>query len=268
MSRLDPVFQRLLGDGWAAHITYRLGLQGSLRIGRHEFSLGRDADRRPINVAFAVDFHAGSSTDERLLATACDMLERLRPDLLLLGGDFVAFQAHEIRDLARRLRRIKAPLGKFAVLGNHDIAAGTDGVAEQLESAGVKVLRNESVRLPAPHDDVELVGLDDPIFGHPEAPASAGGLHRLILMHAPDGLLALQSSPFAVALCGHTHGGQVALPGGTPIIVPRGRLSRRYSRGVYDLADGGKLLVSRGVGCAAIPVRLFSPPELHLCVLR
>jgi predicted MPP superfamily phosphohydrolase len=87
-------------------------------------------------------------------------------------------------------------------------------------------------------------------------------------MHGPDGLLALGDRRFELAFCGHTHGGQVALPGGTPILIPGGALNRTYSNGLFDVRGagaGGKLLVSRGVGCSTLPVRLFAPPEVHLC---
>jgi hypothetical protein len=91
---------------------------------------------------------------------------------------------------------------------------------------------------------------------------------RIVLMHAPSGLLDIRDHPFAVALCGHTHGGQIALPNGRPLIVGHGRLSREYSAGRYTLGGGRTLLVSRGVGCTAMPLRLNAAPSILVCTVH
>jgi hypothetical protein len=82
---------------------------------------------------------------------------------------------------------------------------------------------------------------------------------RLLLVHAPEALLfPLQ---FDLALCGHTHGGHIALPGGVPILVP-GPASRRFAHGRYDLEDGRTLIVSRGVGSTEVALRLNADPDI------
>jgi uncharacterized protein len=86
-----------------------------------------------------------------------------------------------------------------------------------------------------------------------------------VLMHAPGNLTNLECERFDLALCGHTHGGQLALPGGMPITVAPGPLSRVYSRGRFPLPRGGTLLVSVGLGCSTVPLRINSPPEILLC---
>jgi predicted MPP superfamily phosphohydrolase len=95
------------------------------------------------------------------------------------------------------------------------------------------------------------------------------GERRIVLMHSPEGLKSIGGRHFDLALCGHTHGGQIALPWGAPVFVPGGSLNRRYHRGRYEV--GGTrprtLLVSRGVGCSTLPVRLFAAPEVHLCLI-
>jgi predicted MPP superfamily phosphohydrolase len=156
--------------------------------------------------------------------------------------------------------------------------ADDDQIARRLEGAGVRLLTNRNVRLPPPHDDVWLCGLDDAEQGEPDAAAafaSANGA-RLVLMHSPDGLTAIGERPFAVAFCGHTHGGQIILPGGRGLIVPQGPLARRYLRaGVFPLAppDAANssgtpvMLVSRGVGCTVLPFRSGAGAEVHVCDL-
>jgi predicted MPP superfamily phosphohydrolase len=89
----------------------------------------------------------------------------------------------------------------------------------------------------------------------------------MVLMHSPLGLRYLDATPFHVAFCGHTHGGQVAMPSGTPIVVPRGSGDRRYARAGLFSVNGGQLLVSRGLGMSHLPLRIFAPSEVHLCTV-
>ena len=266
---LDSLFRP--GD-WAARTSRALGLQGRLRQRNTTLSLVRGhGDAPPLRIAFASDFHAGATTHDRTLEEACRALAALEPDVLLLGGDFVSVRAAYMCRLTPWLAQIRAPLGKFAVLGNHDVRANQALVAAGLREAGVRLLLNENVRLPAPHDDIWICGLDDPTTGRAvadDALADATGV-RVVLMHSPDGLLDLGRRDFDVALCGHTHGGQVTTPRGRAILLPHDKLSRQYLAGEFDLADGRRtMLVSRGVGCSTLPVRLFATPEIHLVRLQ
>ncbi|HVX41449.1 MAG TPA: metallophosphoesterase [Gemmatimonadaceae bacterium] len=267
---LDTVFRP---GHWAASLSYALGLQGRIQVSTSIIGAGDGARRaRPLRVAFASDFHAGATTDSRMLARACEALAELQPDVLLLGGDFVSVRASYVHRLAPLIAGIPAPFGKFAVLGNHDLRANRAEVIAALEDAGVTMVANRSVSLAAPFERVTISGLDDPTRGRPRADWSEAkaepGATRIVLMHSPDGLHAIGDRPFDLAVCGHTHGGQVTLPNGTALVVPSGTLSRRFCRGVFRLGEGARtLLVSRGVGCSTIPVRLFAAPEVHLCLI-
>ncbi len=255
--------------GWAAALARWLFLHGRIAVRKHDVRLDRWARGRPLRIVFASDFHAGPVTHPELLNEASRAIAGGKPDLLLLGGDFISPHARYIDGLADRLRQIDAPLGKFAVLGNHDLYADDEYIVERLAAAGVRTLNNECVRLPPPYDEITLCGLDDPTVGTPEVPAAlrdAAG-PRIVLMHSPEGLLSLRGHPFDLAFCGHTHGGQVALPGGRPIMMPGGPLNRTYAHGTHRLRAHGNatLIVSRGIGCSGVPVRLFARPEVHVC---
>jgi len=215
-----------------------------------------------LRIAFASDFHAGPATPWSLLEVAVARLADLRPDLVLFGGDFVSINAGHAHRLACLPGSVDAPFGRFAVLGNHDYWAGAPTVARSLGAAGIR-----AVSLRAPFECISLCGLDDHTSGEPDAdPAFAGAQDvRLVLMHAPSGLLDVSEHRFNVAFCGHTHGGQVALPNGRPLLVGHGRLSRRYNARRYSLPGGRTLLVSRGVGCGTVPVRWNSPSSVLLC---
>ena len=273
---VESLFEALLRPGnWAARVAYALGLQGGVRTTTLTLSLECNpvrADRPSLRIAFASDFHAGGMTDDRVLAEACAALAALQPDVLLLGGDFVSVRGADVNRIAPLLAAVPAPFGKFAVLGNHDLHADHGLIEARLEDAGIRVLTNQHATLAAPFDDIVVCGLDDATAGVPRADLALDGTvgTRVVLMHSPDALDAIGDRPFDLALCGHTHGGQVALPWGVPVIVPGGPLSRRYCRGRYDIGNEGSraLLVSNGVGCSALPVRLFAAPEVHLCLIR
>lgn len=272
---IEFAFESLLRPGnWAARLAYAVGLQGRVRTSEVALSPVRADGHRPrpvLRIGFASDFHAGGMTDDRVLADACAALTAMRPDLLLFGGDFVSVRGADVERIAPRLAAIPAPLGKFAVLGNHDLHADHMRIESRLELAGIRVITNRHVRLPEPYADVAICGLDDATAGTPRADLALDGVSgtRIVLMHSPDGLAAIGDREFDLALCGHTHGGQIAFPWGTPIIVPGGHLSRRYCRGRYQVGcnEANALVVSHGVGCSALPVRLFAAPEVHLCLI-
>lgn len=274
--RRSERLQRLLTRGdWPARLAGRLpGRGGEVRLVAHAVDCPEPlGTARTLTMAFASDFHAGPFTAAGLIDGALARLAEADADLWLLGGDFVSLHRGKLEDLAARLAEGRPPAGVFAVLGNHDHWAGGRAVVRIMERRGIRVLLNEGFHLPAPWQRVWLGGLDDHTDGRPDAAAAlggsgGGGSPRIVLMHAPSGLLDLGSAPFTLALAGHVHGGQIALPGGRPIIVPSGALSRRYPGGRYDLAGGRTLIVSRGVGCGFLPLRVNAPAEVLRVRLR
>lgn len=259
--------------GWPARLVKRLGLQPTVSTIHHEIPCARwPAGTRPLRVAFASDLHAGPTTHPSLLAEAAAALRATAPDVLLLGGDYVYLHAEGIHELAPLLADLPAPLGRFAVFGNHDLWAHDVVLRRELERAGFRVLVNENVRLPAPFEHVSICGLDDPWVGEPDVRATFDGAGdvKILLMHAPEGMMLVADEPFDVAVCGHTHGGHIALPGGIPIVVA-GPLSRRYSDGLHriDGAAGVRpMIVSRGIGATESALRLFADPDVRVLTLR
>ncbi len=224
----DRVQLPLYGSGWAARLAYSLGLQGRLQVDQRTFKLGKADGRTPLRFGFVSDLHAGPLTDPRLLEAAFCRLAEAAPDMVLLGGDYVSLDHRHVCGLARRLAVLKPGLGIFGVLGNHDLWQDDVALSSALAEAGVRLLVNEELRLPEPHARVVLYGMDEPGTGNPRGPTSHLGEDdiRIVLMHSPLGLRHLGSTPFHLALCGHTHGGQVAMPSGAPLVLPRGSGTR------------------------------------------
>jgi len=263
------VIDRAFAGGWAARWSHRLGLHGRLCVSEYDVSLPDALLPTPLVVAFASDFHAGPTTHPDFYAAVADQLLARNPDLLLLGGDFVFCKADYLSQLTRHLTRYKAPFGTFAILGNHDLWTDHVQITQDLNSAGITVLVNQHVTLPAPFGGVSICGIDDPWTGNADAASALSEAMpiRIFLTHSPDGLLLLGKERYDVGFAGHTHGGQIALPNGTPILGA-GPLSRSHSRGRFEVSGNGPLIVSRGVGCSNLPVRIHSDPELVICTLR
>jgi len=226
--------------------------------------------RLPFRIVFVSDLHAGPLTDNRLFQSVAAAIAEFSPHLILLGGDYVCLHARHIKELQPFLQALSAPCGVLAVLGNHDLWLDDQLIESALRGAGVVVLTNQSCRLPEPFESVLVFGLDEPGTGEPDSSAlaatSADSL-RLLLMHSPLGLRYVAANLFDVAFCGHTHGGQIALPTGIPVVLPRGSGERKYAAGLFRLPSGSEVLVSRGVGMSDLPVRMFAPSEVHLCTL-
>lgn len=271
---MERLYDLAYAGGWPSRLARPLGLQGRLHLARHELAIPCDgAAIPPLRVAFASDLHGGPGTHPATIGRACRLLADAKPDLLLLGGDFVSFHARHVDGVLEAIDAIDAPLGRLAVLGNHDLIADDAYLVRQLATIGVRTLVNENMRLPAPYHALWVCGLDNTEQGTPDGPRAVSGANgiRLVLMHSPDGLTALGSESFAVAFTGHVHGGQFVLPGGKSLISSKGPLSQRYVfGGLFELGAPGEriLLVSRGIGQGSLPMRFRADPEVHLCELR
>lgn len=225
----------------------------------------------PLRVSFASDLHLGPTTSPHTLDRAFALLKEARPDVLLLGGDYVFL--HASREKARELGRRVASVGAtttLAVLGNHDLWTTHRALEEALADAGARVLENACHRLSGPHEGVAIVGLDDPWTGRPDAAKAFAGASDarlvLVLCHAAEGLplCAAGDHRFDLFLCGHTHGGHVSTPFGSPVVP--GHVGRALVSGRHATA-AGQVLISRGVGATEVPFRTWAPPDVvHVAI--
>jgi predicted MPP superfamily phosphohydrolase len=261
---MEAVQEVVYARGWPGRALELIPGGTNVREVRHALDLGRGG-RDPLQLAFASDLHIGPLTSPRLLENAFTALAAFRPDVLVLGGDYVSLEvtAAKAETLRRLVASVPAPT-KLAVLGNHDLWTDETVVERALVAGGARVLVNGSVQLPAPHEDVAIVGLDEPWSGAPDPERAFAGVTapvRIAVAHAPEGQPFIAGRGAALMLCGHTHGGQVALPSG-PVVV-HGPLGRKYPSGLHEVG-GLRLYVSRGIGNVDLPLRLYAPPEVAL----
>ncbi|MDW8326890.1 MAG: metallophosphoesterase [Anaerolineales bacterium] len=215
------------------------------------------------------DFHYGPLVEPASLSIAFDVARALRPDLFVVTGDFVSrLTRAEGEWLQRELSRLSATEGAFAVLGNHDWWEDGDRVAEAVEAAGVRVLRNEHVVLQRDGAALYLAGVDDVRAGADDLPCALHGIPPeacvLLLAHEPYfAETAARTGRVALQLSGHSHGGQVRVPILEPLIL-WGLGHHKYPRGLNRVSE---MLVytNRGLGVVGLPLRYNCPPEVtHL----
>ncbi len=206
----------------------------------------------------------------RWTASAAELsrrLEAISTDLLVITGDLGHRSWRWKTSLAsihRLLEPVRAPLGRFFILGNHDAKE----ILPALEERGFTPLMNRSQWLTRGQSQIAVVGLAQHRRIDTDIPAALAGIppqaFKLMLMHYPDLIHAAAAARIDVCLAGHTHGGQICYPDGKPIIR-HDVLPNYMCTGVHRVGDTW-LVVNRGVGKAGLRVRMFCPP--HVILLR
>jgi hypothetical protein len=220
-----------------------------------------------LRVLLISDPHAGPFVSPGALAEAFARLLAVEPDLVLLGGDLVTTGPGEFVSHRAAFERLRARLGVYAVLGNHDHYGGEpERLRALVEGAGIPVLHNRSIRLRRGAHTLDVAGVDDLLLGRTDLDAALAGTRPpvLLLSHNPDLLFEAARRGVALQLSGHTHGGQIRLPG-CPVLVRQSRY--RLDEGRYR-AGTTELVVSRGLGAVALPWRAGCAPEAVLVRLR
>jgi predicted MPP superfamily phosphohydrolase len=254
---------------------------------------GLPSDLDGLRVVQVSDLHAGPFFRAASVRRVVRLANACHPDLVVLTGDFVNYRSMRFfRASAPELARLKAPLGSYACLGNHDHWEDAAGVRAALRNSGVRVLVNENVRVGK---GLYLAGVDDLMSGKPDLGRATRGIPKaaavVLLSHNPTALPLVSGRPWLV-LAGHTHGGQIALP----FLGPRGTMrlpgirwlaywneslgvrlrggrtaavaTYKYPAGWYQTGRA-RLYVSRGIGVnQGMPIRLNCPPEIACFTLR
>jgi predicted MPP superfamily phosphohydrolase len=222
-----------------------------------------------LRVALVTDLHVGPVRDASFTQRVVDEVNAQHPDVVVLGGDLVDGKVSQVSDALAPLADLKAPLGVFAVSGNHEfISQEADAWLDHWEKLGITVLRNENVALRRQSDTIRIAGVHDETGTGADAAdvdgalgsAPAGGF-TILVAHQPRQALDAQGRGIDLQLSGHTHGGQV-----WPF-----RYAVRLQQPVIDglsMVGDVPVLTSRGAGAWGPPVRVLAPPEIPIITLR
>ncbi|HYF62749.1 MAG TPA: metallophosphoesterase, partial [Herpetosiphonaceae bacterium] len=230
-----------------------------------------------LRIAQLSDMHINAYTTADDLMVAVEAINRLQPDVVVLTGDFVDWDARFADDATRPFRELRARDGVFSILGNHDYYSGDiERIKASINYHGLGLLVNQHTLIRRGADTLALIGLDDPRHNRTGSGprmsaesidpgrAQAGipaGIPRVMLVHNPIIVPALiQQYDLDVVLCGHTHGGQFQVPILTDALVGR---AEYFVRGRYDLGRS-QVYVNRGFGFTGPPIRLRARPEVSL----
>ena len=220
---------------------------------------------KPMEIALVSDTHLGRWFGNRQIDKMVKLIDAQNPDVVVIAGDVMndSTDAYEKTNMHEHLSKLRAPLGVYATLGNHDYSGNEVAIAKAIERAGIQVIDNKSVWLD---DSVLLVGRSD--VTDPVRPAAADLLTKveskkpvIFLEHSPDALEEIQGLPVDLHLSGHTHGGQ---------IFPLTLLLKWFTPLVYgyEQTNDTQFLVTSGYGIGAVPFRLGTRSEIWMITLQ
>ncbi|WP_026104054.1 metallophosphoesterase [Anabaena sp. PCC 7108] len=270
-------------------------LSGPLSIEKLTVKIaGLPASLQGIKLVQMSDFHYdGVRLSDKMLERAIALSNQEQPDLVLLTGDYITTTPEPIHKLVKSLKHLESRCGIYAVLGNHDIyyANSKSEVTKALTNIGIHVLWNE-IAYPL-GTELPLVGLADRYSQEFNPTLVMNQLDpttpRIVLSHNPDTAETLQKWRVDLQLSGHTHGGQIVIPGLGPAVLYYKKLLRKipmkirrkvsflrknysilhhweWSQGLHKIGKN-QLYVNRGLG-TYLPGRLFCPPELTIITLQ
>jgi predicted MPP superfamily phosphohydrolase len=232
-----------------------------------------------VTIAFLADTHHGPCVPLSYLQRVVEMTNALRPDIVALGGDYVhrhrgywlgSGNASYIAPGIGALGALRAPLGRFAVLGNHDRLESVRESRRALADNGLTELTNRGVWLERGGARLRICGIDDYRTGRPSLVGALGDALPtdavILLSHNPDFVERIRPRLVSLVLSGHTHGGQIVLPFVGARVIPS-RYGRKYCQGLIQ-GPGTQVFVTRGVGLIMPPVRFRCPPEVAFITLR
>jgi predicted MPP superfamily phosphohydrolase len=222
-------------------------------------------------VALLTDPHHGPFNSLALIRSAVDLINAQAPDLVALGGDYVQGPdgARSLGPCLEVLGRLRAPLGVYAVLGNHDHWGGGVEARRALCANGIADLTNTGRWIEMGGGRLRIGGVDDFWRGHQDLAGALGDATAadtsLLLCHNPDYVETLTDRRVGLVLSGHMHGGQIAIPGLAYRRIPS-RYGLKYLEGLVRTAHA-QVFVSRGLGTVTLPLRFCCRPEINLLTL-
>jgi predicted MPP superfamily phosphohydrolase len=215
------------------------------------------------------DMHAGYLVGPAKVRRYIDMVNALSPDIVAITGDMFHSGAVSAWMCAAELSALRAPLGIYAVPGNHERRVPPEVGELPFRRAGLTVLANTAQRIQVGDDALWMVGVDDMIMRRGNLRQALQGVAdaecKVLLVHEPDLADSASQYPIDLQLSGHTHGGQIRVPLLGALLLPV--MGRKYSMGLYRV-DGMWVYTNRGLGVNRPPLRFSCRPEITLFTLR
>lgn len=216
------------------------------------------------------DIHYGSTgVSAGLVEKAMEMATAENPDAICFGGDLITgwTRRTSLSEFLSIAKSVRAPLGVYAIMGNHEFHFGESDVMREFEGSNIRMLRNETVFLSRGRGRLPLLGLDNEFSQTWKAVRrNLEEIERypdgIVLQHTPDLAPNLPPAFRGAMLSGHTHGGQIILPF-VHQMMTASRFGLRYVSGLYPVAQG-VMYVTRGVGAVLVPLRIGCPPEVTI----
>lgn len=218
---------------------------------------------RGLRIGFITDVHRSQTVSHEMVDAAVAMIMAERPDLIVLGGDYVSFRDRRyVHPAADALAPLSAPLGVIAILGNHD---DDRDMPAALAAKGFTVLKDARTRLTVRGEPMDFIGIRYWTWRMGDIARIARGMlpHALLLAHTPSRLYEAMQLAIPLVLSGHTHGGQIV----PPLIGPIAARGFPVIAGT-DRREGTTIFVSRGIGTVYVPIRINCPPEVALLTLE
>jgi predicted MPP superfamily phosphohydrolase len=270
-----------IGRGWA-QLSYALTIEPTwLELNHIEVAIPDWPTRLAgLRVVHLSDLHCSKTVSPAYLSQSIALAQQQSGHLIAVTGDFIHSGFEHIDEVARLVGQLRAPLGVYAVLGNHDYSVRYAfgrrrwkhlhlAMTEALVHHGVRVLNNETLLLAEHEARLYLTGVGDLWSQDCDPDKALAGLDpaipRVVMAHNPCTIELLGSHRCDLMLSGHTHGGQVSLPRLGPIGL--GRQGRRYAAGLYPLRQG-HLYVNKGIGFGSVPIRYNVRPEVAVLTLQ
>ena len=218
-------------------------------------------------IVFIADIHCGEGFGPERLDGMVNQINSLKPDIVILGGDYANRNGSNTDICFNKMAAIKAPLGKFGILGNHDPEAGTEGVKSAMIDAGFTPLVNENRKIAVGGAQITIAGTDETWYGNPDGAKAMENATGFTVYVSHDPWYLEQYRPNAqLLLTGHTHGGQVTFFG-IPFAAWVFHHKLKYEKGIFFENDR-TIIATNGIGATILPLRFFARPQINLITLE
>ncbi|MFC0878585.1 metallophosphoesterase [Saccharicrinis sp. FJH2] len=221
-------------------------------------------------LVFISDVHLGPYISEKRIQKVVNRINALQPDIILLGGDYIDIRAKYVMPVFNALQNLKAPMGKYGVLGNHEFIEDPQQVIRKFRESKLNLCHNNSFWITEGKDSIKIGGVGDLWESDQKIENTINDVRDsdfcILLSHNPDYIEELKTNKIDLMLSGHTHGGQVTFFGLWAPLIPSD-YGQKYRYGLKQIKHT-QLYVTSGVGVVGVPFRFFCRPEIVEITLK